>query len=429
MNENRIQLSHPDSYYAATAHALPFPRLSEAVTCDVCVIGGGFTGLSSALHLAERGFSVVLLEAQRVGWGASGRNGGQLGSGQRPDKITLEASLGKDHARRLWALAEESKALVKELIRRHRIDCDLKPGVLHAGHKPALADWYLRYAEKLRDDYHYAHVQPVSRETMAQMLGTRAYYGGYLDQDAAHLHPLNYVLGLARAAQRAGVSIFEGSPATGYRGTDPIVISTPRGAVRGRFLVLGCNGYLGNLEPRITGKIMPINNFILATEPLGEARARVLIRDDVAVADSKFVINYYRLSTDKRLLFGGGENYTRRFPKELKRFVRPYMLKIYPQLADTRIDYAWGGTLAITLNRLPHIGRLEPTIFFAQGYSGHGVGMATLAGKIIAEAVAGSAERFDVFARIPTRTFPGGRYLRWPGLVLGMLYYALRDRL
>ncbi len=422
--------AHADSYYAATANdGTAYPRLEGPQTCDVCVIGAGYTGLSSALHLAERGHDVIVLEAERVGWGASGRNGGQLGSGQRQDQIELEATLGRTHARALWKLAEESKALAKALIERHAIDCDLKPGILHAGHSPALAQWNQEYAAKLRDEYDYPHARPVSAEEMGAMLGTKAYQGGYLDTDSGHLHPLNYALGLARAASGAGARIFEQTQAETYRDAASITVRTGRGELRASHLILACNGYLGALEPRIAGKIMPLNNYILATEPLSETEARSLIRDDVAVADSKFVINYFRLSADRRLLFGGGETYRRQFPRKLKAFVRRHMLRVYPQLEDVGIDYAWGGTLAITLGRMPHFGRLGKRVCFAHGYSGHGVGMATLAGKLLAEAVSGSAERFDVMAGVPARTFPGGRYLRWPAQVAGMLYYALRDRL
>ncbi|MCB1754415.1 MAG: FAD-binding oxidoreductase [Gammaproteobacteria bacterium] len=421
---------YPDSWYAATANTLPaFPTLDETVDCDVCVVGGGYTGLSTALHLAERGYEVVLLEAQKIGWGASGRNGGQLGSGQRVEQDDLESRHGRETARRLWDLAEESKSTVRELIARHAIDCDYKPGILHASHKPALADAEMRYAEKLQTEYGYQQIRPVSREEMRDMIETDAYFGGSIDTGAGHLHPLNFALGLGGAAQKAGVRIFEHSPVLKLREQGKACLVTERGRVRPRFTVLACNGYLGRIEPRLASRIMPINNFILATEPLDEALARRIIRDDVAVADSKFVINYYRLSEDRRLLFGGGENYSPNFPKDLHRFVRKYMLKIYPQLSGTRIDYAWGGTLAITLNRMPHIGRLDGDIYYAQGFSGHGVGMATLSGKLIAEAVAGSAERFDVFARLPSHSFPGGRWLRYPAQVAGMLYYSLRDRL
>jgi gamma-glutamylputrescine oxidase len=243
------------------------------------------------------------------------------------------------------------------------------------------------------------------------------------------LHPLNFARGLAKACADLGVHIHEGSRVIKVTGGSLPVAITDNGRVTAKFVVYGCNGYLANLQPKIAGKIMPINNFMLATEPLGAEGARALIRDNVAVEDSQFVINYWKLSSDHRLLFGGGENYRSRFPDDLKNFVRKYMLRVYPQLKDTRIDYAWGGTLAISMNRMPHLGRLAPNIFYAHGYSGHGVPTATLSGKLMAEAISGTAERFDVMAGLPTHTFPGGTLLRWPGLVVGMLYYAMLDRL
>jgi gamma-glutamylputrescine oxidase len=425
---------HVRSYYAATANDLrERPGLDGEIRADVCVIGGGFTGLSAALHLAEHGYQVVLLEAERLGWGASGRNGGQMNSGQRVGQQTLEALVGLEEARRLWDLAEEAKATVRERIARHAIQCDLKPGNLHCAYKPGEAEGLARSADHLRDVYGYDQDRAVSKAEMAEMLGTARYHGGRLDQGAGHLHPLNYALGLARAAEAAGARLHEASRATriesGSGAGGKTVVRTAAGQVTADYVVLGCNGYLERLEPRIAGRIMPINNYVLATAPLGEAGARALIRDDVCVTDTKFVVDYYRLSADKRLLFGGGETYSRRFPADMKGFVRRYMLRVFPQLADTPIDYAWGGTLAITMNRLPAFGRLAPNTFYAQGYSGQGVALASLAGKLIAEAVAGTAERFDVMARLPQRDFPGGTLLRWPGLVAGMLYYSLRDKL
>ncbi|MGF1526196.1 MAG: NAD(P)/FAD-dependent oxidoreductase [Candidatus Competibacterales bacterium] len=422
--------SYPDSYYAATANVLPpFPRLQGPIEGEVCVIGGGLTGLSAALHLAREGLEVVLLEAQRVGWGASGRNGGQLGSGLRLSQDCLEGMFGEAKAQALWQLGEAAKALVKDLVARHAIACDLKPGVLYPLHRAREMGWARDYVRWLQDKYHYPHIRFIDDAELSHHLGTRLYYGGWLDTGAAHLHPLNLSLGLAQAAADVGVRIFEGTRALGRRGDDPIVVATPGGEVRCRAVVLGCNGYLESLEPRIMGKIMPINNYICATVPLGEELASSLIRDDVAVADSRFVVNYFRLSADKRLLFGGGETYTRRFPKRMKDFVRKHMLKVYPQLKEVPIDYAWGGTLAITLNRLPHVGRLAPNVYFAQGYSGHGLALAVLAGAVLAEAIAGRRERFELLASLPVPSFPGGPYLRWPGLVAGMFYYALRDRL
>jgi len=421
---------HPKSFYAATANSLTnYPRLDGDQRCDICVIGGGFTGLSTALHLRQLGYDVIVLEAHKIGWGASGRNGGQLGSGQRVGQDTLENMVGKDQARLLWNLAEDSKNLVKDLIKYHDISCDLKPGILHTAHKKKYQDDYKQEVEKLQKQYNYESIRYVDSQEMSEMLGMNSYHGGTLDMGAGHLHPLNFILGLGEACHKAGVKIYENSPALSYEEKGKIIIQTETGSVTSSQLVLGCNGYLGKLEPRLAGKIMPINNFIVATEPLGEDLARKINRDDVAVADSKFVINYFRMSSDNRLLFGGGENYTPWFPKDIANFVRKYMLEIYPILKNAKIDYAWGGTLAITLNRLPHIGKLGQNIYYAQGYSGHGVAMATLAGKIVAEAINGNENNFDAFEKLPTYSFPGGRYLRWPMMTLGMLYYGLRDRI
>lgn len=421
---------YPSSWYAATANnAAHYPALEDTLAVDVCVIGAGYTGLSAALHLAKAGYQVVVLESEKVGWGASGRNGGQLGTGQRLEQDELEEKTDSQSARLLWDIAEESKQTVKDLIKDYAIDCDLRPGILHAAHKPSLAASEKQYVEKLQSEYDYHDIRTVDEQEMCEMLATKAYFGGSLDMGAAHLHPLNFALGLANAAIGEGVRIFEKSSVVKIHKSSNPSVETALGRVNAKHVMIACNGYLNRLEPRIESKIMPINNFILATEPLGEELAAKIIRDDVAVADSKFVINYYRLSADRRLLFGGGENYSPKFPQDIGAFVRRYMLKIYPQLSDTRIDYAWGGALAITINRMPHIGRLESEVYFAQGFSGHGVGMATMAGKLAAEAIAGTAERFDVFSTIPSPSFPGGRYLRYPGLVAGMLYYSLRDRL
>jgi len=421
---------HIDSYYAATARDVcDFPSLKGEMKVDVCVIGGGYTGLSSALHLAERGYRVVLLEAERVGWGASGRNGGHVGTGQRLDQETLEKKVGKTRARAMWDISVEAVQTVKELVQKHDIECDLKSGILHTAHKAALRDDFLQEAEHMHAHYGHKQLRFVDKDEVRRMVGSEKYHCGLLDDLSCHLHPLNFALGLTRAAKEAGVQIFEHSRVINYSKGDNPVVKTGSGSVKAKFVILGCNGYLGKLEPRMAGKIMPINNFMLATEPLSEAQCRQLIRDDVAVSDSLFVINYWKLSGDNRLLFGGGENYTSSFPGDLKSFVRKYMLRVYPQLANTRIDYGWGGTLAITLNRMPHFGRLEKNVFYAQGYSGHGVPTAVMAGKLLSEAVAGTAERFDVMADYPTHTFPGGTLLRWPGLVAGMLYYSLRDKL
>lgn len=421
---------HTESFYAASIKGgRGRPQLQGDHVADVCVIGGGFTGVSSALHLAERGYNVILLEGARIGWGASGRNGGQLYNTQRKPQAELESRFGKQTAHRLWDLSQEAVEMVVHRVRRHQIPCDLKPGILVVAAKRNHVEELKADIDKLHEDYGYNKTRFVGRDETAYLTGTDRFHAGELNQGCYHLHPLNLALGMAAAAEQAGAKLFEQSPVQRYTQSDPSIVTTPQGTVKARFVVLACNGYLGNLEPQIAGKAMPINNFVLATEPFNDIRAKRLNPRDLAFADTKFVVNYWRLSADRRLVFGGGETYSSRFPADIKAFVRRFMLKVYPQLEDVRIDYAWGGTLAVTLKRLPHFGRLAPNVIFAQGFSGQGVALANLAGKLIAETISGIAERFDVMANLPTPSFPGGTLLRHPALVLGMLYYALRDRL
>ncbi|MEE8245961.1 MAG: FAD-binding oxidoreductase, partial [Alphaproteobacteria bacterium] len=343
--------AHAPSYYAATANQSgAWPELVGEARCDVCVVGGGFTGLSAALHLAERSYSVVLLEAARLGWGASGRNGGQLSSGLRIGASDLVARFGRDEARRLWELAEEAKATVRERIAKHDIDCDLKAGNLYAAAKRRHLTEMARDVACQQEVLGYDAARLVGDDEVRDLVATQAYFGGVLDMGAGHLHPLNYALGLAAAAQGAGAKLHEGSAVSAIDEGREARVRTARGWVRARHVVLACNGYLGRLEPRIAAKIMPIGSYMLATAPLPEARAKALIPGDIAIADSKFVVDYYRLSADRRLLFCGGETYTARQPRDLAAFVRRHMLRVFPQLGDLAIDYAWGGQLAITLN-------------------------------------------------------------------------------
>lgn len=415
---------YPQSFYAATrAELAPQPPLRGADRADVCVIGGGFTGLSAALHLAERGFKVVVLEAHRIGFGASGRNGGQLGTGQRLEQSVLEKDLGRDMARRLWDISEEAKALVQGLIARHDMPVTFYPGIAHACRTDSEVRESHTNAEHLARDYGYDKITPLNREALSALIGSRTYQGGDIDRGAGHLHPLNYAVGLARAALAAGAVIHEASEVVRIEHGPEVVVHTADGQIRAPYLVLACNGYLGGLDKNVAAKVMPINSYVIATEPLAG-----LIAEPIAVTDTKFVNNYWRMSEDGRLLFGGAETYGYRFPDVVKAVRKP-MLKVYPQLAGVKIDYAWGGTLAITVSRLPCFLRPHPNVLSASGYSGYGVAMASMAGKIIAEAIGGQAERFDLMAGLPQISFPGGSAARWPLLVMAMTWFAMRDRL
>ena len=421
---------YPESWYAASADALPQqPSASGDLRADVCVIGAGFTGLSAALHLAEKGYDVILLDAHRVGWGASGRNGGQVSGTQRLDQDELEQMVGPETARDLWSISQDAVTLVRDLDKTHKTNAKWVSGVIHADHRERFVKHSHDYAKKLQDDYGYDLIKPLSKSEIHDLVGSKAYYGGTLDMGSGHIHPLRFALGLARACLAKGVRIFETSRVTGLTEGAPAVVTTANAKITADFVVMGCNGYLGHLEGKVAARVMPINNFIVATEPLSDERARDLIRDNHAVADSKFVINYFRLSEDNRMLFGGTESYGYKFPRSIAESVRKPMQEIYPQLAGVKIDYAWGGTLGITMNRMPHFARLSGNILSASGYSGHGVAMATMGGKLAAEAISGQAERFDVMANVPTMRFPGGAMFRSPLLVLAMLWYSLRDKM
>lgn len=426
---NDARGAYPQSWYAATAKPLEtFASLKGDHTADVCVIGAGYTGLSAALHLAQAGRRVMLLDAQRVGFGASGRNGGQLGSGQRVEQDKLERMVGFERARAFWHMGEEAKALVRKLIEAHDIQCHLKPGIAWtASHAADVADLHA-YAELLQTKYDYTSVEPLDAEACQALCPSPDYKGGAIDRGAGHLHPLAYAFGLARAAGAAQVTIHEQTRVTEIVPGSKPVVKTDTGSVAADHVILACNGYLSGLAPQVTARVMPINNFIAATEPLGD-RTKEVLTEDVAVADSRFVINYFRLSHDGRLLFGGGESYGYRFPSDIAALVRKPMSVIFPHLRDIRIDYAWGGTLGITMKRFPYLARLSPNILSASGYSGHGVGTATHAGFLMAKAIEGQDDGFNTMASVPTPAFPGGGALRSPLLVLAMTWYALRDRL
>lgn len=421
---------HTESYYAASANlALEYPVLQGDMDVDVCVIGAGLTGASAALHLAERGYSVAVLERDRVGWGASGRSGGQKIFGYGCSMGTLRRAVGRDDARRLWDLSIEALRYTDELIGRHGIECDLVHGQVHAAIKPRQVRALLEEKEELEREYGYDGLSFVEGTQLREYVASERYRAVLHDPRSGHLHPLNYTLGLARAAERAGARLFEGTPATRIEPGERVVVQTPQGRVAAKHLVLCANAYQGGLEPRSWRCVMPVGTYMLATEPLGEARARALLPKNSAVSDINFVLDYFRRSADHRLLFGGLVSYSKLPPPNLKGALRANMLKVFPDLADVNIDYAWGGFVAITQNRAPHFGKLGRNVYFAHGYSGHGIALTGLAGRLIAEAVAGTEERFDVFARIPHLPFPGGDWFRTPALVLAMAWYRLRDLL
>lgn len=415
-----------ESYYAATANPFaPAPNLEGDVQADVVVIGGGYTGLHAALNAAERGFSVILLEAGRIGWGASGRNGGQMIPGWRKGASELISRCGEAKARVLFDLALEARALTLERIEKHAIQCDLRTnGHLTLATKPSDPHWMREESETLARVMDYPRTRVLSADEASAAVDTSGFHGALLDEGGGHLHPLNYALGLAAATRAAGLQLYENSRVVRLETQNGVVAHTERGVVRARYGVAACDALLGDLEPRLASRIMPVANYLVATEPL----AQPLIRNDYAVSDSRFVVNYFRMSADNRLIFGGGERYTPEPPADIAAFARKHMLSIFPQLANTRIDYAWGGLVSISMTRMPHIGRIGD-LFYAHGYSGQGVLIPALAGKVIAEALSGTAERLDILASIAPPEFPGGAMLRSPLYVLGMLWYALRDRL
>jgi gamma-glutamylputrescine oxidase len=426
---------HARSYYAASAHPAPDrPALMGSIECDVCVVGGGIAGCSTALHLAERGYRVVLLEDNRIGWGASGRSGAQAIYGLAAPQSKVIKLVGPEAARTIWNVTVEALALIRELIARHRIDCDWTDGHMLTAIKPRHDADLQAELRELRDHYQYQSVRYMPRDEIRSVLATDRYIGALYDRQSGHLHSLNYTLGLAAAAERAGTQIYEGTRAVDYNnvgsnGSSAVRFRTPNGEVRSRYAVLCGNVYLGDTARTLTSKIMAVATYIVATEPLGAERARSLIANNAAVSDMNWVLDYFRRSADHRLLFGGRVNYSGLSSFDAPSATRARMLGVFPQLSDVGIEFSWGGDVDITLNRAPHFGRLAPNLYFLQGFSGHGIALTGMAGKLVAEAIAGSAERFDVLARIPHRNFPGGAALRRPALVLAMLYYRLKDLL
>ncbi len=421
---------HTESYYAASANEYaPFPALTESIHCDVCVVGGGFTGLSSALHLAEQGYDVVVLESARVGFGASGRNGGQLVNSYSRDIDVIESSYGADAAKMLGSMMFEGGEIIRERISRYRIDCDYREGGLFV----ALNHRQMATLEEQKanwERYGNSQLTLLDEEAIGREVASERYVGALLDRSGGHIHPLNLAIGEAQAIKLNGGRIFEQSPVVKIEHGSPAVVKTANGQVTARYVLIAGNAYLGDkLEPKLAKRSMPCGTQIVATAPLPADVAKKLIPGNYCVEDCNYLLDYYRLTADNRLLYGGGVVYGARDPDDVERLIVPKMLKTFPQLEGVKVDYRWTGNFLLTMSRMPQFGRLENNIYYMQGYSGHGVTCTHLAGRLIAEALRGDAERFDAFARLPHYPFPGGRNLRIPFTAMGAAYYSLRDRL
>jgi len=416
-------------YWAAEPEPAPRAPLLGSADCDIGVVGAGIAGISAALHLAERGYRVTLLEAERIGWGASGRSGAQAIFGIAAGQEKLERLIGAENARRVWDMSVEALALQRHLIVRHGIDCDYVPGQLHVAIKRRHLEELRHWHEELHESYGYHSVSLTDAAATRRLVASERYIGGLHDTNSGHLQPLKYVRGLAAAAEHAGVTVHERSRVLRHERSDGrLMLVTAQGALRCHQIVFAGNAWLGETVPELARRIMPVGTYIVATEPLGET-AQALLPRNTAVTDINWVLDYFRRSADQRLLFGGRVSYSGLDPFNTANATRQRMLKVFPQLREARIEFSWGGYVDITLNRAPDFGRLERDVYYLQGFSGHGIALTGLAGKLVAEAIAGETERFDVFSRIPHRAFPGGALLRRPALVLAMLYYRLRDLL
>jgi len=429
-----------NSYYAASANMqAQYTKLDSNIGADVCVVGGGFAGLSAAIELADRGYSVVVLEAKHIGWGASGRNGGQIIAGLACEQEVIEKALGFDAAKKVWGMTLEALDLVRERVKRFDIDCDLTDGFLGVSVSPRkgaiLRNWFDTMSKRYQYDTDATWIEP---NDIRLWIDSPRYFNGYYDRRSGHLHPLNYCLGLAKGASRLGVRIYQDSRVTAmqhWQGANhgTTYLQTDAGSVKAKFVVLAGNMYLPEVSPKLApslaARIMPVGTYIIGSEPIAPELQAQLIPNNAAVCDTNFVLDYFRFSADHRMIYGGRVSYSAMTPHHLTASMQARMAQTFPQLKHTKVEYTWGGFVDITMSRAPDFGRLAPNVYYLQGFSGHGVALTGLAGKLVAEAIAGQAERFDLMAKIKHHDFPGGKLLRTPALVLGMLWYQLRDKL
>jgi glycine/D-amino acid oxidase-like deaminating enzyme len=418
---------HTSSYYAATVNEVTdYPRLKEDLRVDVCIIGGGFTGVSAALALAERSYNVCVLEANRIGWGASGRNGGQMIGGVSGENQLLKKDPGL--ADLMWEMGWRGHDIIRERVEHYDIDCDLKHGYVDVAIKPRhLREFEKAEAKLTRRNYPYEHGM-MSRQETSDALGTDVYIGALKNMGNGHLHPLNLVIGEAQAAVSLGAVIYEQSAALKIDHGDAARVSTAEGSVTADFVLIAGNAYQ-MVEKSLRSRFLPVRSFIIATEPLSDDLLDVINPHDLAVCDPNFLLEYFRLSADKRLLFGNRFRYLGEDPAVIAANHRPRMLRTYPQLKDVGIDYAWGGTIAVTINRVPQLGRIAPNVLYSNAYSGHGVNVTHLAGEVIADAISGTMERFDVLSSMPSARIPGVSMFGDTIVNLGVLWYGLKDKL
>lgn len=422
--------NHTTSYYAASANPAPDrPALQGAHEIDICIIGAGYSGLSTGLHLVEKGYKVAILEGARVGWGASGRNGGQIVNGLNASLQTIRKRYGQDTATFVAGLVQEGGEIIRERIKTYDIQCDLKDKNIFTG----LTSAHMKELEErqaLWKSYGIDNQEMLDRNQLRAHVNSDLYEGGLIDHSGGHMHPLNLALGEAAAFEKLGGTIYEMSPAVDVDTTAARpVVKTDKGTMTCKTLVLCGNAYLGHVVPTLTSRVMPVSTQVMATEPLGEERAHALLPQDACVEDIRYILDYYRLSGDKRMLFGGGTVYGGADPSDITAKLRPNMEKVFPQLKGVRIDYAWSGNFALSFSRVPQMGRIGQNTYFAHGYSGHGVTGSHTFGRILSEAINGDLTRFDVFDKVPWYPFPGGRMFRVPYSVAGSWWYALRDRL
>ncbi|WP_458791043.1 NAD(P)/FAD-dependent oxidoreductase [Yoonia sp. MH D7] len=422
--------SHTTSYYAASANPSPErPALAGNVAIDICVVGAGYSGLSTALHLAEKGYKVAVIEGARVGWGASGRNGGQIVNGLNASLQTIKKRYGQDTASFVAGLVQEGGEIIRERIKTYDIQCDLKEKNVFTGLTAAhMAE--LETRQKLWQSYGINNQEMLDRDQVRAHVNSDLYVGGLIDHTGGHMHPLNLALGEAAAFESLGGVIYEMSPVVDVdTNAAAPVVRTAAGQITCKTLVLCGNAYLGHVVPTLTSRVMPVSTQMMATEPLGEELAHSLLPQDACIEDIRYILDYYRLSGDKRMLFGGGTVYGGADPRDIEAKLRRNMDKVFPQLKNTKIEFAWSGNFALSFSRVPQMGRIGDNTYFAHGYSGHGVTGSHTFGRILSEAIDGDLTRFDVFDKVPWYPFPGGRMFRVPYSMIGSWYYAVRDKL